>query len=159
MNLKQVVNSSRKNTELYCNNDTRLSGYKLTLARAVWLALFSLIFIVYFMGFPEAFKLALLLRPETVAGLERFGIPVSFPAVYTISLDTVTILVFACFAALIVWRRSDDWMVMFAIPLTRVYRGLNTGYWCLDAGDRNPVPSAAPSYTTQYRPPLLSEQV
>jgi hypothetical protein len=113
MNLKQVVNSSRKNTELYCNNDTRLSGYQLTLARAVWLALFSLIFIVYFMGFPEAFKLALLLRPETVAGLERFGIPVSFPAVYTISLDTVTILVFACFAALIVWRRSDDWMVMF----------------------------------------------
>jgi len=113
MNLKQVVNRSRKNTELYCNNDTRLSGYKLTLARAVWLVLFSLIFIVYFMGFPEAFKLALLLRPETVAGLERFGIPASFPAVYTISLDTVTILVFACFAALIVWRRSDDWMVMF----------------------------------------------
>jgi len=113
MNLKQVVNRSRKNTELHCNNDTRLSGYKLTLARAVWLALFSLIFIVYFMGFPEAFKLALLLRPETVAGLERFGIPLRFPAVYTISLDTVTILVFACFAALIVWRRSDDWMVMF----------------------------------------------
>jgi hypothetical protein len=113
MNLNQVVNRSRKNTELYCNNDTRLSGYKLTLARAGWLALFSLIFIVYFMGIPEAFKLALLLRPETVAGLQRFGIPVSFPAVYTISLDTVTILVFACFAALIVWRRSDDWMVMF----------------------------------------------
>ena len=75
MNLKQVVNRSWKNTELYCNNDTRLSGYKLTLARAVWLVLFSLIFIVYFVGFPEAFKLALLLRPETVAGLERFGIP------------------------------------------------------------------------------------
>jgi len=32
---------------------------------------------------------------------------------YTITLDTVTILVFACFAALLVWRRLDNWMVMF----------------------------------------------
>ncbi len=113
MNLNQVLHKSRKNTELYRTTDTRLSGYKLALARAVWLALFCLIFIAYFLGFPEAFKLALSLRPETVIGLERLGLPASFPGIYTITLDTVTILIFACFAALIVWRRSDDWMVMF----------------------------------------------
>jgi hypothetical protein len=39
MNLNQLLQKSRKNTELYCTNDTRLSGYKLVLARAVWLAL------------------------------------------------------------------------------------------------------------------------
>lgn len=89
-----------------------MCGYQLVLARAVWLALFCLIFVVYFLGFPEAFKLALSLRPETVVGLERVGLPANFPGMYTITLDTVTILVFACFAALLVWRRSDDWMVM-----------------------------------------------
>ncbi len=113
MNLNQVLHKSRKNTELHRTTDTRLSGYKLALARAVWLALFCLIFIGYFLGFPEAFKLALSLRPETVVGLEHLGLPANFPGIYTMTLDTVTILVFACFAALIVWRRSDDWMVMF----------------------------------------------
>ena len=103
---------SLKNAELHSMTDTCLCGYKLVLARAVWLALFCLIFVVYFLGFPEAFKLALSLRPETVIGLERVGLPASFPGMYTITLDTVTILVFACFAALLVWRRSDDWMVM-----------------------------------------------
>lgn len=110
MNLNHVLYKSRKNAS---TTDTRLCGYKLVLARAVWLAIFCLIFVVYFLGFPEAFKLALSLRPETVVGLEHLGLPASFPGIYTITLDTVTILVFACFAALIVWRRSDDWMVMF----------------------------------------------
>jgi hypothetical protein len=113
MNLNDVLPESRKNTELHSITDTRLCGNKLVLARSVWLTLFCLIFIVYFRGFPEAFKLALSLRPETVVGLERVGLPASFPGIYTITLDTVIILVFACFAALIVWRRSDDWMVMF----------------------------------------------
>jgi hypothetical protein len=102
-----------KNAKLHSITDTRLCGYKLVLVRVLWLALFCLIFVVYFLGFPEAFKLALSLRPETIVGLERVGLPASFPGIYTITLDTVTILVFACFAALIVWRRSDDWMVMF----------------------------------------------
>ncbi len=113
MNFNHVLHTSRKNTALHSITDTRLCGYKLVLARSVWLALFCLIFIVYFLGFPEAFKLALSLRPETVVGLEHLGLPASFPGIYTITIDTVTILVFACFAALIVWRRSDDWMVMF----------------------------------------------
>ncbi len=103
---------SMKNAKLQSNTDTRLCGYKLVLVRAVWLALFCLMFVVYFLGFPEAFKLALSLRPETVIGLERVGLPASFPGMYTLTLDTVTILVFAGFAALLVWRRSDDWMVM-----------------------------------------------
>ena len=103
----------RKNAELHSMTATHLSGYQLVVARAVWLTLFCLIFVIYFLGFPEAFKLALSLRPETVIGLERIGLPASFPGMYTMTLDTVTLLVFACFAALLVWRRSNDWMVMF----------------------------------------------
>ncbi len=65
------------------------------------------------LGIPNSFKVALSLHPETVAGLKQLGLQASFPAIYIITLDTVTILVFASFAALIVWRRSYDWMIMF----------------------------------------------
>ncbi len=85
MNLNQVLHKTRKNTELHRTTDTRLCGYKLVLARAVWLTLVCLILIVFILGIPEAFKLALSLRPETVAGLEHLGLPASFPAIYTIT--------------------------------------------------------------------------
>ncbi len=104
---------TRKSTEPRGTIDTRLHGYMLVLARAVWLTLFSLILIVFSMGIPAAFKIALSLRPETVADLDKLGLPASSYAIYIITLDTVTMLVFACIAVLIVWRRSDDWMVMF----------------------------------------------
>jgi hypothetical protein len=113
MNLNHLLYQSRKNIDLHGNNGTRLYGYKLVIARTVWLTLFSLILIVFFLGVPESFKIALSVRPETVAGLTQLGLPVSFPGIYTITLDTVMILVFACIAALIVWNRSDDWMVLF----------------------------------------------
>jgi hypothetical protein len=90
-----------------------MHGYKLFFARTVWLALFCLILLVFLLGIPGTFKVAFSLHPETVAGLKQLGLQSSFPAIYIITLDTITLLVFACFAALIVWRRSDDWMVMF----------------------------------------------
>jgi hypothetical protein len=113
MNPNDAPPQTRKSTEQRGTIDTRLHGYMLVLARAVWLTLFSLILIVFFMGIPAAFKIALSLRPETVADLDKLGLPASSYAIYIITLDTVTMLVFACIAVLIVWRRSDDWMVMF----------------------------------------------
>src|SRR5213080_550352 len=111
MNLKYALTKSKKSSELHSKSGTHLCGYKLVIARAAWLTLFSLILIVFILGIPDAFKIALSLHPETIAGLAQFGLPASFPAIYTITLDTVTMLVFACISALIVWRRSDDWMV------------------------------------------------
>ena len=98
---------------MHTNTGTRVNGYKLFFVRTVWLILFCLILLVFLLGIPNTFKIALTLHPETVAGLEQLGLPPSFPAIYIIALDTFMILVFAGFAALIVWRRPDDWMIMF----------------------------------------------
>jgi hypothetical protein len=95
------------------SHDTRLQGHWLLLARGVWIALVLLMLVVFCMGIPQAYKLALSLRPETRAGLAHFGFSADFPAIYIITLDTMTILAFAFFAMLIFWRRSDDWMVLF----------------------------------------------
>ena len=113
MNLDHILYKSRKNTELHANTGTRLLGYALFFVRAVWLVLFCLILLVFLLGIPNTFKLALSLHPQTIAGLKQIGLQASFPAIYIVSLDTIMMLVFACFAALIVWRRSDDWMIMF----------------------------------------------
>ena len=113
MNLDHILYKPRKNTEHHANTGTRILGYALFFARAVWLVLFCLILLVFLFGMPNTFKLALSLHPQTIAGLKQIGLQASFPAIYIVSLDTIIILVFACFAALIVWRRSDDWMIMF----------------------------------------------
>jgi len=42
MNLNHLLYKSRKNIDLHSNNGTRLYGYKLVIARTVWLTLFSL---------------------------------------------------------------------------------------------------------------------
>ena len=59
MNPNDAPPQTRKSTEPRGTIDTRLHGYMLVLARAVWLTLFSLILIVFFMGIPAAFKIAL----------------------------------------------------------------------------------------------------
>jgi hypothetical protein len=93
--------------------DTRLRGRWLVVARLLSLALMIGILGVFALGVPRAFQLALLLRPETRAGLARLGLPASFNAVYLITLDALTMLGFALFAALIFWRQSHNWMVLF----------------------------------------------
>lgn len=103
--------------------DTRLSGRALTLARATWWTLVLLVVVVFAMGLPETFRLALALRPETVAGLAQLGLAPSFNAVYICTLDALTLLGFLAFAALIFWRRPDDWMVMF-VGLTLLLTGM-----------------------------------
>jgi hypothetical protein len=113
MHLNQLLYTSRKNKEMQTNTGTRVNGYKLFLVRTVWLTLFCLILLVLLLGIPDTFKVALTLHPETVVGLRQLGLQASFPAIYIIALDTIMILVFACFAALIVWRKPDDWMIMF----------------------------------------------
>jgi hypothetical protein len=93
--------------------DTHLQKHWLLLARGVWVALVLFMLVVYCMGIPQAYKLALSLRPETRVGLAHLGFSADFAALYIIILDTMTVSAFALFAVLIFWRRSADWMVLF----------------------------------------------
>jgi hypothetical protein len=103
--------------------DTHLHGRALALARATWYTLVLLVLVVFVMGLPETFGLALALRPETVAGLAQLGLAPSFNAIYICVLDSLTLLGFLAFAVLIFLRRPDDWMVMF-VGLTLLLTGM-----------------------------------
>lgn len=96
------------------NHSTRLAGYKLLLARAVWLALFAAFGGLFALGMPVAFQHALVLGDTTRLELVARGLPASFPAYYLLALDTVTILAFAAIALFMVLRQPDDWMVMLS---------------------------------------------
>jgi hypothetical protein len=78
---------------------------------------------VFIMGLPETIRQAQALRPETVAGLAELGLSPSFNAIYICTLDSLTLLGFVVFAALIFWRRPDDWMIMF-VGLTLLLTGM-----------------------------------
>ena len=91
---------------------TVLRGRALPAARAAWIALVATVLALFVTGIPASYRMALVLRPETVAGLEHLGIPTGLPAVYLTILDTVTMLGFAGIAVLIFARRSDDWIAM-----------------------------------------------
>jgi hypothetical protein len=104
---------------------TVLRGRALPAARAVWVALVATVLALFITGIPASYRTAHVLRPETVAGLERLGVPTGLPATYLTVLDTVTMLGFAGIAVLILARRSDDWIAML-MALTQP--------WCAEPG-------------------------
>jgi hypothetical protein len=91
---------------------TRLRGRGLTIARAIWGALIALYVTLFILGIPASFARALSLSPAARAGLEQHGLSPILPALYWIAIDSLTVLAFGAIAVFIVWRRSDDWMVM-----------------------------------------------
>ncbi len=55
----------------------------------------------------------------------QLGLPVHFVAAYIIAFDLAVMLAFAAVAALLFWRRSDDWMAVF-VSITLVTLGAST---------------------------------
>ncbi|HYT25460.1 MAG TPA: hypothetical protein VEP73_03125 [Actinomycetota bacterium] len=98
--------------ELPDRSGTLLEGRALRLARAGWVAVVGLVLVLFVAGVPGSHARARVLRPETLAGLDRLGIPAGAPAAYLTVLDVVTMLGFTAIAALIFVRRSDDWIAM-----------------------------------------------
>ncbi len=96
----------------YGEAHTRLRGRWLSAARAIWGALIALYLALFILGIPASFARAHILSPAARAGLEQQGLSADFPALYWIVIDILTVLAFGAIAVFIVWRRSDDWMVM-----------------------------------------------
>ncbi|HEX6482474.1 MAG TPA: hypothetical protein VF043_26830 [Ktedonobacteraceae bacterium] len=111
--------------------NTRLSGHWLILARATWILLVAFAFVVLVVSLPQlpatfahlqqpCIGLACTdskgqLSPSALQALARFGIS---PLLYAIfSLACVAILpavVWILVGIILVWRKSDDWMVLLA---------------------------------------------
>lgn len=91
---------------------TRLRGRALTLLRIGWGALFFWFVLLFILGIAPTYERALEASPAILDALSAAGLPPNFVAVSWLLLDIVTFSAFTACALFIVWRRSDDWMVM-----------------------------------------------
>jgi signal transduction histidine kinase len=107
--------------------DTRLSGTRLIIARAVWIGLMllfcgfylaaALVYYVQLHGFQEGVYAHLLSTPAAINGYDALG---SFSQFFTgpyatlnIALVTLISPLWIAVSLVIFWRRSDDWMALF----------------------------------------------
>ncbi len=91
---------------------TILAGRSLMIARVGWLTGVVLYIGLFVLGIPSAYARARILSPETQAAFAEFGLPSNFPALYWLTLDSLTMFGFATIALFIVARRPNDWLVM-----------------------------------------------
>jgi len=116
---------------------TRLQGRWLVLARVVWVAVVVFILSIFMLSLPAYFtQLQTVcvsdtcvysygqLTPGTAQALQNLGLSTGGYAVSILALAIASALVSFGVAALIFWRRSDDWMAMF-VSLFLVIIGVN----------------------------------
>ncbi len=92
--------------------DERITGSRLLIARAAWFTLFALSVVYFLSGMPTAYNIASTLTPDTVARLQTLGLAANFSAIYILTLDGITFLLFAGVALLIFKERSDGRMAL-----------------------------------------------
>jgi hypothetical protein len=116
---------------------TRLHGRWLVIARVVWAAVVVFSLSIFLLSLPAYFaQLQTVcvgdtcvyaygqLTPGTARALQNLGLSIGAYAASTLALITASALVSFGVAALIFWRRSDDWMVML-VSLFLVTFGVN----------------------------------
>ncbi len=104
-------------------SDTRLTGRRLTVARAAWLTFFALATITLLVAFPARWAELTHPGPNTLANLIALGWPVSFYAVSSLAVEVVFAAAYLLVGLLIFIRRSDDRMALF-MALTLVAFGV-----------------------------------
>ncbi len=123
MSLKHIPGPTSANYGQPDMANTRISGYRLLVARIVLLATSVLNLILFIAGVPVYFAylhtlctdcLDDRLTPDKLQALHTLGISISTYAVYMVALNLLFALVFFAVAALIFWRKSDDWMALLA---------------------------------------------
>ncbi len=68
---------------------------------------------VFALGVPAGFEQALTISPATRSAPTAVGLAANFPAFFFLGTDIVTLSAFTLIAAVLFWRRSDDWLAMF----------------------------------------------
>ena len=109
--------------------DTRLQGYQLLLARAIWLTVAAVSVALFVASIPPYYAGVLALAdphietPEAVrVGLELFGIPLSAFAALKVAVSIALVAVFVGTGAIIFWWKPDDRGALF-FSLTLVVFG------------------------------------
>lgn len=109
--------------ELRREANTRIAGSWLWLARVPLIALFVMNVIIYIVGTPVYFAqldpsnhtcLQNCLTPANLQSLHALGFSNIDYAVYWTAINVLFALTYFAVAALIFWRKSDDWMALLA---------------------------------------------
>ena len=105
--------------------NTTLRGRWLLVARVAWIAIAFLAVGLFIAALPYDFRelqrvcagddclVDVQLTPEDARALEDLGVSIGFYARYFLSIEVLLLATFVFVAAVIFWRRSDDWMAMF----------------------------------------------
>ena len=97
-----------------------LAGRRLFVARVGWLAVFFLTVGLFLASIPAYYEAIVsysdsVFEPEAVrASLEGSGVSIQFYATCLLSIACVSTVVWVAVAAVIFWRRADNWMALFA---------------------------------------------
>src|SRR5579885_2423482 len=101
------------------DQETRMRGRRLLVARSVIFTAIAFTLGLYLLALPRLSvpctnELSLcLFYPEQVAPLARLGLTPSSLIVIVIVVSYASILLVCGVAAVLIWRRSDDWMALF----------------------------------------------
>ena len=100
-------------TDLPRPTSTRLQGGWLVAARVTQLAIMVLTLVLYAAGLTPAFTELRRAFLGYEAALLQFNLSVDFFATYFVFLELAKMAAFLTTAAVIFWRRSEDWMAIF----------------------------------------------
>jgi hypothetical protein len=123
MNVRPIPIHTAGSYELHSGANTRISGPRLLAARISLITLSAFVLFLYVAGTPVYFAYLHIvctaclddrLTPDKLQALHALGISITTYALYWVAVNLLFALVYFVVAALIFWRKSDDWMALFA---------------------------------------------
>src|SRR5438874_10383059 len=123
MSLRHAPTPTSMNHERHGGTNTRIAGRWLFVTRLSFVVVSIFTLLLYVIGTPVYFAylhtlctdcLDDRLNPDKLQALHALGISITTYAVYMVALNLLFALVYFAVAALIFWRKSDDWMAWLA---------------------------------------------
>jgi len=93
--------------------NTTLQGRPLLFAEVAWIMVAVLTLAAFVATVPDRYAQLLGANLTTKVALARLNLSPSFYALYFTAFEVVSMVVYAVTAAVIFWRKSDDWMTVF----------------------------------------------
>ncbi|TME67130.1 MAG: hypothetical protein E6I59_01420, partial [Chloroflexi bacterium] len=123
MSLRHAPTPTSMNHERHGGTNTRIAGRWLFVTRLSFVVVSIFTLLLYVIGTPVYFAylhtlctdcLDDRLNPDKLQALHALGISITTYAVYMVALNLLFALVYFAVAALIFWRKSDDWIAWLA---------------------------------------------
>src|SRR2546421_10193770 len=123
MSLRHAPTPTSMNHKRHSETNTRIAGRWLFVTRLSFVVISIFTLLLYVIGTPGCFAyvhtlctacLDDRLNPDKLQALHALGISITTYAVYMVALNLLFALVYFAVAALIFWRKSDDWIAWLA---------------------------------------------